>query len=158
MATATKNNDREAAPVEAPKPKAVALREEKPQGLPLEFKDRTALCKGTHRSNCVGTALFILGRLEEDYHIEPNEANKYLEPLSASYSLSVGCLVGWHSRLTAELIHLAVVTSVDPRLITHRTGINGKFIENQPFHETDGELQGSACDPVVYCLRSIAEP
>ena len=52
-------------------------------------------------------------------------------------SPKVGSLIAWHAQGDGKIMHLAVVTSTDPLLLTHRDGSLGRFVENQPFDEVD---------------------
>ncbi|MCL5419979.1 MAG: hypothetical protein M1354_03850 [Candidatus Marsarchaeota archaeon] len=121
-------------------------------------------CRGSRRSNCIGTALYIVGEIEEDRHIEPHLAQEYLMGMETVERPELGCLVAWQEevrpivRYDASVLrfygsdaekyeeivrdnsftltlHLGVMTYTDPLLVTSRWGFKGKFFIDQPLSE-----------------------
>jgi hypothetical protein len=138
---------------------AVALRTlTSPTTLPLMSLERIGQCRGTKRSNCRGTALFISGVLDSDIPIRADQVNKYLNPEKAKTGPKIGSLIGWHAIADGRMLHLAVVTSPDPLLLTHRDGSLGRFKENQAFNEMDAAYKlVIACRTVIYTAKPKAE-
>ena len=97
-----------------------------------EMDRRIALCRGTKRSNCIGTALYVAGEQEEDVLVRVSilEELKKLEEISLPVEKSI---VVWTNSEVAG--HMGIVASVEPLLITGRDGKNGVFIENKPLSE-----------------------
>jgi hypothetical protein len=124
------------------KTQAVALRQDL-QVLPLDFTRRIDLCKDTFRSNCIGTAMYIVGEQQNDTTLSTKTSyGLYLRTLKSIQDPVVGCVAAWVWRAewwlnpsrtriienNIEIFHMGVVTSSDPLLITHRKSSNGQFI------------------------------
>jgi hypothetical protein len=87
-------------------------------------------------SNCVGTGLFLVGLQEKDVYARVYEVQQ-LKQLQKAQTPELGGLVSWEEDVCGRLDidHLAVVTHIDPVLLTHREGFSEKLLENQPFEE-----------------------
>lgn len=99
-----------------------------------EINRRAALCKGTRRSNCIGTALYLVGEKEKD-EFESIWNVPELTHLKISKTPILGCLIAWQTYSRTR--HLGVVTSITPLLITHREGNSDLFFENEYFEVAD---------------------
>lgn len=62
-----------------------------------QFGERIALCTGTLRSNCIGTALYIIGEQKEDSYVHPylDIQDLYLKELKPTQIPSKDCLIVW---------------------------------------------------------------
>lgn len=125
------------------KRQAVALRQESTQSLPTAFMRRIELCRGTFRSNCRGTALFIAGESNVDEYIDTESTySLFLEPLNRMAVPRPWCIVAWAIYLRENKIivpHMAVITSTDSStLVAHRLGSGEQFLENQLLEEAGG--------------------
>ena len=120
---------------------------------------RMALCNGTFRSNCIGTALYLAGEIGNDFFVDTDTVKgRYLSRLRLIETPVVGCMVAWEesyrkfipevalSRLDLDpklfeertiVVHMAVVSSLEPFLLAHRDKCRGKFVVGQPFAEVD---------------------
>jgi hypothetical protein len=104
-----------------------------------EINKRIAQCRDTARSNCIGTALYIAGEQGEDVKRGASAADKCLLDMRAIEKPVVGCLVAWKASMLSYdeefplevVLHMGVVTSLDPILIANRVSGSGPFIENQ---------------------------
>jgi hypothetical protein len=100
-------------------------------------EDRIVLCKGTFRSNCRGTALYIVGEIDNDEYV-PQYITKQIEKLKEVTVPVKHCLAVWicyPERQYDYVYHMGVVVSTVPLLVTHREGFHAKFIENQPIKD-----------------------
>ncbi|HUB92446.1 MAG TPA: hypothetical protein VL945_00640 [Candidatus Saccharimonadales bacterium] len=110
----------------------------------LDFKEsieRMRLCVDTFRSNCIGTALYIVGMQGHDSYRNPRlilgEEERRLQRIP---SPEIGCLVSWQESLTfasekgrpIEVYHMGVVLSTDPIKVAHRDGTKGPFYSEVP--------------------------
>ena len=95
-----------------------------------------AKCKGYNDeplSNCIGTALYLIGRRSLDEHIDPEKAyqivhsNKY----KGLKSPRIGSIITWESLDSVD--HMGLVVGKDPLLITERVGYGGPLIEENPY-------------------------
>lgn len=84
-------------------------------------------------SNCIGTALYVAGELNEDKYMYGKESEEILYNLKEKSSPHQGVLVAWCSE--EEIYHLGIVTNTDPFLIFNREGANGHLKINQPFEK-----------------------
>lgn len=107
---------------------------------------RSELCKGTHRSNCIGTALYLVGEQPSDKYISTLDVPQ-LEKLQKAETPEIGLLVAWECgperwtderyRLCTE--HLGVITDTrDGKLfVTNRYEVFGDFGVNEPIEKTE---------------------
>ena len=138
---------------------------------------RKAMCIGTFRSNCLGTALYIAGVIANDDFVNPFVAKRaHLDALRPLDKPRVGSLVAWEhtykmwlsetiiSRLDSSpkdykqmvfVCHMAVVSSLDPFLITHRVHTDGPFVECQQFVEIDQKYD-KLCKALYYMPEGLA--
>jgi hypothetical protein len=116
--------------------------------LPRGFIRRIKDCRRTGVSyrNCIGSALYIVGAsyYDEDRAISTYQAHEdYLKHMIRLSEPSLGCIVAWlqpmnnKSPRPLDTVHMGVITSVDPLLVTHRLYVDGPFIENVPFSKAD---------------------
>jgi hypothetical protein len=98
------------------------------------INERALLCRGTKRSNCVGTALYLTGDRKKDEYLDPF-VELSVKHLKIAENPTLGCFVTWMTKSSGcvYITHIGVATSLDPLLITHREGADGYFIENQTF-------------------------
>jgi hypothetical protein len=106
--------------------------------LQPSFLRRVEECRGTKRSNCIGTALFIAGVASKDRFVECSQANsQFLKHLRQSELPVPGALVAWVRVSKVHrvfVLHMGVVSSVQQPnkiLITHRSGREGIIIEDE---------------------------
>lgn len=96
------------------------------------LEERLKLVRNTKRSNCIGTALFLVGLYEEDRFLSPKAAyERYLSNLEELDLPEIGCLVSFGK--TFKVAHLGVVTSLEPLKVTEREWTEGPFSENSDF-------------------------
>jgi hypothetical protein len=111
--------------------------------------ERVTLCRHTKRSNCVGTALYIIGAQKEDRSVDLVDSDlesltAYLKKLEQIPAPIEGCLVVWEGLI--PITHIGVVTSVNPLLITNRHGAGGSFVEDESFEDLNRKYQSTACE------------
>jgi hypothetical protein len=115
-----------------------------PAALPIMFLERIDQCRAVpSSSNCIGTALFITGEIEQDRFTDINTAYKlyldgHLRKLDAPV---VGCLVAWildfNSFISTE--HMGVITAIKNEvLVTYRKSRAGILMENRPLDVAGG--------------------
>lgn len=85
-------------------------------------------------SNCVGTALYLVGEIDNDLHIE--HPNQYIKNLKKTDKQLLGCLIDWEDTISG-IYHIAVIVKENPLTLSTRNGKNEKFIKNQLFLEVD---------------------
>ena len=106
------------------------------------LEDRLEKVRGTKRSNCIGTALYLVGERQRDvsgdiYTIYQKQLQYLMETTIPLYP---GTLVSWNQKsrfMDVGFIvwHLAVLSNLDPLTIHHRDGCNQPFEENVLFEE-----------------------
>ena len=105
----------------------------------MEFKDwidnRITNLVNSGISNCTGTALYIVGELDEDRYIHKNEHTNILSKLLRKEYPDIGFLIGWWDG--DSIYHLGVITNENPLLITNRRGHIGSIKRNESFEETN---------------------
>jgi len=104
-----------------------------------EMNSRIESCRSTRRSNCHGTAFYIIGEQGNDEYVGKKSDSLFnMKMLAAPIE---GCLVAFVplrslvDRVKNFPKHSGVVTSLDPLLVTHRISEDGEFVENQPFED-----------------------
>ena len=125
-----------------------------------ELESRMALCSGTRRSNCIGTALYLTCEEKEDVPISGLWAHDYISYLKQTDKPVKGCLISWELQLKdATLIsHMGVVTSTEPLLITHRAGPGSEVVENMSFSEMSWYSVDGSYKPVFYLPKMLDDP
>lgn len=132
--------------------------------LPEKMLRRIAKCRGTERSNCRGTAMYLVSEqrfdVGLDLHFFKDEYLSRMPPLTLPVQ---GCLVSWESY--ERVLHIGIVSSVEPLLVTHRLAWWSAFVENVPFSVIDQEMNElyakyqeagkNRGDKVVYYLPKI---
>lgn len=102
-----------------------------------EFKRRLELIKDTRQSNCIGTALYLVGLQDLDSHLSTFQVDReYLSGLSRLVEPIEGCLVAWLNNDNSDhriisVPHMGVITIEHPPCITHRDGANGPVLVNE---------------------------
>lgn len=86
------------------------------------------------KSDCAGTALYLVGEIDEDKAVVNPE--KYLSRLEKTGSPEIGYLIDWEDEKNNSY-HLAVVANKEPLTLLTRNGSKAKFEEWQSFKETD---------------------
>lgn len=122
-----------------------------------EMKRRIEECRGTFRSNCIGTALRIGGIRKTDRYFSPRNVYKhYLHGFEIITKPRSGCLVSWEIRVQEPeevmVLHMGVALDESP-LIAHRYKRNGQFFESIPFHIIDPEYDLIGAKVVFYLPR-----
>ena len=85
-------------------------------------------------SNCISTALYLVGETDNDSHIE--YPDKYIQKLKKTDNPSLGCLIDWEDIISGTY-HMAVIVKENPLMLSTRNGSGENFIKNQLFSETD---------------------
>ena len=94
--------------------------------------------KHTKRRNCIGTALYLTHCVSTDDYIDPDDFDQFLEPyLPRQEQPTLGCLVSFHdsdptSPFLGDTQHMAVVTKLNPLLLTHRKNYEKPVEEHIP--------------------------
>ncbi len=105
--------------------------------LPEAVAARMQSCRDTYRSNCIGSALYIVGMAVKDAYIDPNMAhNGYLLGLKEIKTPTAGSLIVWRESDAdhVRIKHMGVVTtggSLETSLVSYRFGYMSRFIENR---------------------------
>ncbi len=101
-------------------------------------KDKITIArKNDAYTNCIGTAFFLTGIEKKDKFIDPEDFQNYvgkkLVPISHPIS---GGLISFEKE--GIPVHMGVITSKKPLLITHRTGgYHPSFEDNSPILENE---------------------
>jgi hypothetical protein len=145
---------------------AIALRKEKGYSYKTytdyvtDIMELSGLCRGTHRSNCIGTALYITGERSCDRYVDTYKAHPILARLWGPFAKPTPfCLISWEkpnpeSSDGIEVSHFGIVTSVEPLLVTNRFRVRGTFTEDMPFEEANTASESrSVC---YYLPRALA--
>lgn len=107
-------------------------------------------------SNCIGTALYLVGEKEIDEYIW-DEQYEILNGISEKKEPEIGFLVGWCS-IEGEIYHLGVITKVNPLLITHRDGKDGPLKINEPFRRINAYYNKYSRSKIrFFCPRKLEE-
>jgi hypothetical protein len=103
-------------------------------------------------ANCIGTALYLIGCVNADCHIEPEEFDGvYDSNLTRLTDPQAYCLALVFHSDTGKVLHAGVVTRVDPVLVTHRAGINGRIIEDDSLENFVGWRSAIICQGFFGC-------
>ena len=95
----------------------------------IEYRRRLNLAKNNGQmANCIGTAFYLAGYIDEDRHIEPREIDDDFLVRLADYRIH--CIAALFHADTGEWIHAGIVTGIVPLCVTHRAGIKGRIIED----------------------------
>ena len=98
----------------------------------LEIKSTDSYI-GSHKTNCIGTALYLVGEKFKDEHVEDETEiifNKFVE----SANPEIGYLVGWINKRN-KIYHAAVIVKTNPLLVANRDGIGVPFYSHEKFNE-----------------------
>jgi hypothetical protein len=94
--------------------------------------------------NCVGTALFVAGESKKDVYATPYFYDMAASGLPLLSEPCFGAIAVWDERLEKKVtvLHMGIVTQVNPTLVTHRHNWGKEVIENQPIEELCKEYSG----------------
>lgn len=97
-------------------------------------------------SNCIGTALFLVGEQPTDDFIYGRgldgnfplgmDHTDYIESMEEIPEPKTGCLVAWEN-IGKNIIHLGVIVNQNPILVAHRDGANGPFYKSMPLDKVN---------------------
>ncbi len=118
---------------------AVQLRQIAAEKFADELKLRVVLSRGSMQSNCMGTAMFLIGEQKEDRYLDICcRQREMLDRMIQLPKPTRASIAVWYKNAPEFMIeHMGVIVSVDPILVTHRTGCDDEFIENEPFLDID---------------------
>jgi len=103
-------------------------------------------------SNCIGTALYLVGEKEKDEYLWKGR-QKILRKLIPANSPELGYLVSWEHK--GKTFHLGVVVNKTPLKIAERDGAKGKFNPSKSFTQiTEGYFFWEEGDEVKYYIPS----
>ena len=104
----------------------------------MEIGSRISRSPNTCFSNCLGSALYFVGEIEDERPIgtktKPSSFDLF-SGLVESLNAQKGVIVVW--KKGDHYQHAGVVTSTNPFLITHREGHQSGLCVNVPFKEVD---------------------
>ncbi len=111
--------------------------------MSIQQRIRLARCHKTP-SNCFGTALYIAGIIPRDIFIgrlwgDDLDYEKRIEGFEELPRPELYALAIFRRGHTKYIDHLAIVTGVNPVLLTQRDILlefDGEFVENEPLEET----------------------
>jgi len=87
-------------------------------------------------TNCFGTALYIAGIIGKDRIISyPWDYEERIKKLDELAEPEIYSLVIFRREDSEYPDHMAIVTGINPTLLTHRDGIRGPFIDKEPFEK-----------------------
>jgi hypothetical protein len=102
-----------------------------------------------HPSNCIGTALYLIGEIEEDNPIDPWLAYpSFLCRLQELKYPCKECIVAWHE--FESVAHCAVVTDLKPLLVAQRRTFAGHLDVDIPLECVHAEYIGSRASHYRY--------
>lgn len=116
--------------------------------------EQNPIARHSNPKNCVGTALFLLGLKEDEKHVSIYDVPE-LQLLKKSDVPALGGAVAWEADVSGrhDVVHMGVVTSLDPLLVSGRKGYCEAFVENQPFQELEEKcVAGHKKSEVVFYL------
>ncbi|HTZ42041.1 MAG TPA: hypothetical protein VMC07_02435 [Candidatus Omnitrophota bacterium] len=101
--------------------------------------------------NCIGTALYITKRQPHDVAIEPEDFDVNSFGLVEVHEPRIEAIAIWDyfslMEIRRRVLHMGVVTHLNPTLVTHRPGYNRSLIEN----ESIGDIsEGYPCPARFY--------
>lgn len=111
-----------------------------------ETNNRRRSLSNRGKSNCVGTALYLIGEQPSDAYVYNNESRgkfplegdhtSYFETLEETDEPVLGGLVVWKAGKNSfpanKVYHAGVIVNTDPILVAHRDGFSGPFHRNMP--------------------------
>ena len=135
---------------------------------PAEFEERLETARNNNKdSNCLGTALFLAGLCPREYELDPETFfSEDLLELDRIKKPELYAMVTWQQGRRAGsgtcpvygfreswddcvwTCHAAIITSLDPLLVTHRPGNHMRLKEDVHFrgvHRNYKGKQGSRC-------------
>ena len=84
-------------------------------------------------SNCIGTALYVVGELKEDKYVW-NEKEIILNKLTKINYPKKGFLIAWNR---GYIYHFGIITNENPFSITHRDGVGEFVLLNESLESVD---------------------
>jgi len=126
----------------------------------LNFFERIEYSKTNPDGNCAGTAFYISGVCQSQRTIDHPIVVSALKSLKALAIPVQGCLIVWKQAsefsekygLDRFVLHVGVVTSTNPLLVTHRLNDGGNFYLNQPIEEINQiyqKMQTKSCPVLI---------
>ena len=107
-------------------------------------------------SNCIGTALYLVGEIEEDIDIGVHTAyNNYFRHLNVSLNPQIGSLIAWQHQEPRKIVHCAVITRLEPLEVAHREGCKGTVETNQPIESVKRTYRHFKGSLVYYLPRRL---
>ena len=105
--------------------------------------------------NCIGVALYLTGELRRATFVETRfEASNLLSKLDRLEGPQLGCLIAWQKKdpdpSEEKVLHLGVVTSLDPLLITSRVHCGREFHENDQFGDLNRAFENEKDVEVIF--------
>ena len=114
----------------------------------MNLQERIESVKASGVSNCRGTALYVVGIIQEDLAIGPINIEKFMENLERSDdNPNVGDLVVFRTREEGYNMHMGVIILRSPKVkIFHRERANGvvrvdDLLEYHEKHYPDAYLE-----------------
>lgn len=94
-------------------------------------------------TNCIGTALFLTGIVDKDKYLDSDGVKREILPnLKRLEQPEEGAIVTWEN--DTSVIHMGVVVSINPLLLTHRLGCyrgaNAMLIERDNFEKVSERI------------------
>lgn len=112
----------------------------------------------TTYTNCLGTALSDAWEKRKDTFVDPElKGPALLDQLTRIQKPQLGCFIAWIEKKPSlpsgyEVLHLGIVTSLDPLLITSRVHRGREFHENEPFEDLNRDFENEKGVEVVFYL------
>jgi hypothetical protein len=91
------------------------------------IKDRVSKASKDN-SNCVGTALYLLGESDSDEYLSREESKKIISKMKRAIKPELGYLVLWES--SGILIHSGVILMENPFYIIYRNKKNNLLMQD----------------------------
>lgn len=126
-----------------------------PEQLDPKVSTRIDRCERINESNCIGTALFLVGMQDRDVSRSIKKVyNEELRRLRRLEEPEIGSLVGWLETYSGRVIveHMAGVISVDPLLVAHRIKACGPFYTAVSFSIPDEYYNSNKKSKVKFYL------
>lgn len=111
------------------------------------LEERISIAKRKHEGkNCVGTALYLIGEEDEEGYIAPRDV--IVSALSKIEKPHIGALAVWSYKpwiiFRDEVMHMGVITGINPTRVTHRPRYEQALIENQSCEEISEDYSSPA--------------
>jgi hypothetical protein len=96
---------------------------------------RTDSYSASHKTNCIGTALYLVGEQSQDENVDA-ETESIFSRFTESATPETGYLVGWIDKWD-RIYHAAVITKTTPLRVANRHAIGEHFSHDSSFNETN---------------------